>query len=233
VLVQPTYYGIDNSLLVQTLQEIGPQCRGVVRVADDAGDDELDRYHRAGIRAIRLDHFARASWPTGTSSPISTRSPTVPGRADDICSSTPLAPSSGSAAFFSDFEDTFVIDHMGYMKQSDGLTQADFDRFVVVLVGGHCYIKLSGPYRVAPGRPSSSVPPIGRALVTASPDRLLGSDWRISRTGSAIPANCSTSWSAGRPMTRIAVRSLSSPHEAVLHGLPRHNRAGCPLCRVT
>jgi hypothetical protein len=98
VLVQPTYYGIDNSLLVQTLREIGPQCRGVVRVADEAGSDELDRYHRAGIRAIRLDHFARASWPTGTSSPISARSPTVPGRADDICSSTPLAPSSGSAA---------------------------------------------------------------------------------------------------------------------------------------
>jgi hypothetical protein len=122
--------------------------------------------------------------------------------------------------FFSDFEDTFVIDHMGYMKQSDGLTQADFDRFVVVLAGGHCYIKRSGPYRVAPGRPLSSVQPIGRALVTASPDRLLGSDWRISRTGSAIPANCSTSWSAGRPMTRIAVRSLSSPMRLFYMDLP-------------
>ena len=32
--------------------------------------------------------------------------------------------------FFSGFEDIFVIDHMEYMKQSDGLTQADFDRLV-------------------------------------------------------------------------------------------------------
>ena len=48
----------------------------------------------------------------------------------------------------------------------------------MILAGGHCYIKLSGPYRVAPSRPLSSVPPIGRALVTAGPDRLLwGSDW--------------------------------------------------------
>ena len=42
VLVQPTFYGTDNGLLVQTLRKAGPRCRGVVRLADDASDDELD-----------------------------------------------------------------------------------------------------------------------------------------------------------------------------------------------
>jgi 2-pyrone-4,6-dicarboxylate lactonase len=67
---------------------------------------------------------------------------------------------------------------MGYMKQSDGLTRADVDRLAGILAGGHCYIKLSGPYRIAPHQPLSRVEPIGRALVAARPDRLLwGSDW--------------------------------------------------------
>jgi 2-pyrone-4,6-dicarboxylate lactonase len=67
---------------------------------------------------------------------------------------------------------------MGYMKESDGLTQTDFDRLIRVLAGGNCYIKLSGPYRIAKDKPLSSVEPIGRALVSARPDRLIsGSDW--------------------------------------------------------
>jgi len=115
VLVQPIYYGIDNSLLVQTLREIGPQCRGVVRVADDAGDDELDRYHRAGIRAIRLDHFARASGRPGRHRlyPHDRR----PCPAARVISAVlhPWHHRRDLLPFFSDFEDTFVIDHMGYM----------------------------------------------------------------------------------------------------------------------
>src|SRR5690348_1580731 len=34
VLVQPTFYGTDNRLLVDTLRRIGPRCRGVVRLDD-------------------------------------------------------------------------------------------------------------------------------------------------------------------------------------------------------
>jgi 2-pyrone-4,6-dicarboxylate lactonase len=179
VLVQPTFYGTDNALLVQTLRKAGPRCRGVVRIADDAGDDELDRYHRAGVRAIRLDLFARASWPTGDIiAYIRAMAARARPRGWHLQFYTPGTVVRDLLPFLGDFQDTFVIDHMGYMKESDGLTVADFDRLVAVLAGGHCYLKLSGPYRVAPGRPLSAVQPIGRALVGARPDRLIwGSDW--------------------------------------------------------
>ena len=64
VLVQPSFYGTDNSLLAYTLKRLGPRCGGVVRVEEDASDAELDAFHGIGVRAIRLDLFARASWPT-------------------------------------------------------------------------------------------------------------------------------------------------------------------------
>ena len=58
VLVQPSYYGTDNRLTLDVLRKVGSACRGVVQVDDDISDAELDDYHRAGVRAIRLDLFA-------------------------------------------------------------------------------------------------------------------------------------------------------------------------------
>jgi predicted TIM-barrel fold metal-dependent hydrolase len=67
---------------------------------------------------------------------------------------------------------------MGYMLEADGLGPADADRMLRVLAQGSCWIKLSGPYRIAKGKPLASVEPLGRSLVATRPDRLLwGSDW--------------------------------------------------------
>ena len=58
--------------------------------------------------------------------------------------------------FLADLEDTFVIDHMGYLTESD----PEFDRrLLAVLAQGSCWIKLSGAYRVAKNKPLSSVAP--------------------------------------------------------------------------
>jgi predicted TIM-barrel fold metal-dependent hydrolase len=77
--------------------------------------------------------------------------------------------------FLADLEDTFVIDHMGYLTESDPESDR---RLLAVLAQGSCWIKLSGAYRVAKSKPLSSVAPWGRALVAARPDRLIwGSDW--------------------------------------------------------
>jgi 2-pyrone-4,6-dicarboxylate lactonase len=179
VLVQPTFYGTDNSLLLDVLRKAGPACRGVVRIEDDVSDGELDRFHEAGVRAIRLDLFARASWPTeDIIAYIRTMAARARPRGWHIQFYTPGTIVRDLLPFFDDFEDTFVIDHMGYMKEADGLTRADFERLLRVLDHGNCYIKLSGPYRLVKDAPLSAVEPIGRALVTTRPDRLLwGSDW--------------------------------------------------------
>jgi predicted TIM-barrel fold metal-dependent hydrolase len=64
------------------------------------------------------------------------------------------------------------------MLEADGLTAADFDRLRQVLEQGRCWIKLSGPYRIAKHKPLSSLRSLGQSLVATRPDRLLwGSDW--------------------------------------------------------
>ncbi|MEV8350775.1 amidohydrolase family protein [Streptomyces niveus] len=179
VLVQPTYYGTDNSLLLDVLRAAGPDCRGVARIEEDASGRELDRLHAAGVRAIRLDLFARAAWPTADIVAYVRRMALLARpRGWHLQFYAPGTVVRDLLPFLADLEDRFVIDHMGYMKESDGLTGADFDGLLRVMDGGRCYVKLSGPYRIAKDRPLAAVEPIGRALVAARPDRLVwGSDW--------------------------------------------------------
>jgi predicted TIM-barrel fold metal-dependent hydrolase len=176
VLVQPTFYGTDNSLLVDVLKRLGPHCGGVARIDEDTSDAELDGFHDVGVRAIRLDLFARAGWPVdeliGYVRRMAARA--TP-RGWHLQFYTPGAVVRDLLPFLADLEDTFVIDHMGYMTEPDPQFES---RLLALLAQGSCWIKLSGAYRVAKGKPLSSVAPLGRALVAARPDRLIwGSDW--------------------------------------------------------
>jgi len=179
VLVQPTYYGTDNSLTLDVLRKVGPSCRAVVRIDDDTSDAELDEYHALGVRAIRLDLFARRTWPNeALMAYVRRMADRARPRGWHIQFYAPGTVIRNLLPYLANLEDTFVIDHMGYMLQSDGLTDEDFGRLLDVLKQGSCWIKLSGPYRIAKKKPLSSVRPLGRALVSARPDRLIwGSDW--------------------------------------------------------
>jgi 2-pyrone-4,6-dicarboxylate lactonase len=179
VLVQPTYYGTDNSLTLDVLRRTGARCRAVVRIDEDTSDETLDSYHALGVRAIRLDLFARATLPTAEIiAYIRRMAARTRQRGWHLQFYTPGTVVRDLLPFLADFDDTFVIDHMGYMLEADGLTAADFDRLLRVLEQGRCWIKLSGPYRIAKHKPLSSLQSLGRSLVATRPDRLLwGSDW--------------------------------------------------------
>lgn len=176
VLVQPSFYGTDNSLLADVLKRLGPRCGGVVQVDEDADDAELGEFDKLGVRAIRLDLFARASWPTADLiAYIKRMAARATPRGWHLQFYTPGTIVRDLLSFLEGLEDTFVIDHMGYLTESD----PEFDRRLLALLSqGSCWVKLSGPYRVAKDKPLSHVAPLGRALVATRPDRLIwGSDW--------------------------------------------------------
>ena len=176
VLVQPSFYGTDNSLLAYALKRLGPRCGGVAQIEEDTTDAELDAFHNIGVRAIRLDLFARAQWPTAEIiAYIRRMAARATPRGWHLQFYTPGTVVRDLLPFLADLEDTFVIDHMGYMTESD----AEFERRLLALLTlGSCWIKLSGAYRVAKDKPLTSVAAWGRALVAARPDRLIwGSDW--------------------------------------------------------
>jgi 2-pyrone-4,6-dicarboxylate lactonase len=179
VLVQPSYYGTDNRLTIDTLNKLGRRARGVVMVDENVTDSELDAYHEAGVRAIRLDLFARASWPREDIHRYIERmlEKTRP-RGWHIQFYTPGYVVRDLIPFLGTLNDDFVIDHMGYMLEEDGLTGDDFGKLLKLLEKGRAWLKLSAPYRIAKGRGYRSIEHLAKGIVNARPDRAIwGTDW--------------------------------------------------------
>jgi len=179
VLVQPSYYGTDNRLLIDALGQLGDRGRGVVMIDEDIDDAELDRFHAAGVRAIRLDLFARAAWPREDLHAYILRMvDRARPRGWHIQFYVPGYVVRDLLPFLATLDHDFVVDHMGYMLEEDGLTEQDFARLLDLMRTGKAWLKLSGPYRIAKYKGYGAVAHLARAIVEAGPDRALwGSDW--------------------------------------------------------
>ena len=178
-IVQPSYYGTDNSCLLDTLAEVGDPARGVVMIEPDISDAELQRFNRCGVRAVRLDLFKRAREPLAAiKSYITDTAARVAPLGWHLQFYAPGYVVRDLIQFFRTLQIDFVIDHMGYMLQEDGLRSDDFSALLDLLGCGHCYLKLSGAYRIAKHRGYEFVEPVAKAIVERAPDRAVwGSDW--------------------------------------------------------
>jgi predicted TIM-barrel fold metal-dependent hydrolase len=179
VIVQPSYYGTDNSCMLDALSMAGARARGVAMVGEGCTDEELHAMHVRGVRALRLDLFLRSSWPTADIIAYiehSVRRTRTIGW--HVQFYTPGWVVRDLLPFLAGFDANFVIDHMGYMLERDGLTGSDFERLLDVIRGGRGWIKLSAPYRLATDGDFARLKPMARAIIEAAPDRVIwGSDW--------------------------------------------------------
>jgi len=179
VIVQPSYYGTDNSCMLDALSAAGAGARGVAMVRENCTDEELTAMHARGVRALRLDLFLRSSWPTAEIVAYIERSVRRTRAIGwHVQFYTPGWVVRDLLPFLAALDADFVIDHMGYMLESDGLTHADFDRLIDMIGAGRGWIKLSAPYRLAKDGNFERLKPMARAIIEAAPDRVIwGSDW--------------------------------------------------------
>ncbi|GAA5232514.1 amidohydrolase family protein [Verticiella sediminum] len=179
VIVQPSFYGTDNRCMLDALEAAGPTARGVAMVEESVTDEALRAMHESGVRGLRLDLFLRSNWKLEDIQAYITRSiERVQPLGWHVQFYTPGWLVRDLLPFLARLETDFVIDHMGYMLESDGLTTQDFDRLVRVVAEGSGWLKLSGPYRLAKDGNFDRLKPLARALVAAAPSRVIwGSDW--------------------------------------------------------
>jgi 2-pyrone-4,6-dicarboxylate lactonase len=198
VLVQPSLYGEDNSCLIDTLTTAGPGWdRGVVMLGDQApGDGTLEKWHQAGVRGLRVNCFPLTQAVHSVAG--GPGAGPQPGWADEA---RPRIERHGALArelgwhldllapgwlvaellpVLRELEVDFVLAHLGMFPAADGPAQPGFQALLELLAGGpgHCWVKLSGPYRISQAAEFADVAPMAAALLAAAPDRLLwGSDY--------------------------------------------------------
>ncbi|KPU92925.1 amidohydrolase [Variovorax paradoxus] len=179
VIVQPSFYGTDNRCMLDALDLAGDAARGVAMVEDGTSAEELAAMHARGVRALRLDLFLRSGLPTAELQRFIARSvERTRALGWHVQFYTPGWVVRDLIPFLPEIESDFVIDHMGYMLESDGLTRADFDRLLRAVHDGRGWFKLSGPYRLAKDGNYERLRPLAQAIVEAVPERVIwGSDW--------------------------------------------------------
>lgn len=179
VIVQPSFYGTDNRCLIEALAASGEAARGVVMIEEDTPHAELAAMHAAGVRGLRLDLFKRSAQPLAEiQAYIARMAAKIAPLGWHLQFYVPGWVVKDLIDFFATLEIDFVIDHMGYMLEEDGLTERDFARLIDLAGSGRCWIKLSAPYRLAKKRGYEAVEGIARAIVDAAPQRAIwGSDW--------------------------------------------------------
>jgi len=180
VIVAPSNYGNDNSLLVDALGEIGQEhARGVAIVAFDAGRAELDRLHQAGVRGVRV-YLAKGRAPSEEQLISLGRQLEPRGWHLQLVGSRDEEVFAKWEAALAEVPCRVVIDHFGYVPQPGGTESATAAVLRRLLDAGKTYVKLSGVYiQSRTGYPSyADMDELAMTLIRQAPERLVwGSDW--------------------------------------------------------
>jgi predicted TIM-barrel fold metal-dependent hydrolase len=176
VLIQPSCYGTDNRYVLESMASLGDRARAVVAISPDISAAELQAMHEAGARGIRLNavngstvsrerlrDVVRKLKPLGWHLQVHVPAGLLPTLADDLL----------------DTGLTVVIDHFGTLDPRQGLEQPTFRTLTRMLETGHCWVKLSAPFRISKSVwPYADMVPFARALLELRSDRMVwGSDW--------------------------------------------------------
>src|SRR5262245_9392054 len=150
VVVQPSFYGNDNTLLLQTLDALGGHGRGVAVVDLSETQQTLDEFARHGVRGVRLNLYSTANRAddkplADTFAALAAMAARMHWHVEVIASLYILAP---HVELFAASPVPIVIDHYGVYGEATPDT-ADARRLLDLLRLPHVWMKLSAPYRVS------------------------------------------------------------------------------------
>ena len=191
VLVQPSVYGSDNTVMLEAMCVGGSAFRGVAVVDDDIADTELAKLNAAGVRGVRVNIVD-----------VKDRKPGTLPMAELTALAKRIAPMGWHMEFlmhcdefpdmdrtFADFPVDIVLGHLGYMKCDKGVNDPGFQALLRLMKMGKAWVKFTGPYRISTqAMPHADTNAYAHALVQANPQRMLwGSDWPHVMVKNAMP----------------------------------------------
>lgn len=194
VLVQPSVYGHDNTLLLQALAARPGRHRGVVVLGNEVDDHELDAMHALGVRGVRLNLVS----PVGESGAdvgrrFAALAPRLRARGwhlqwyagpEHLAAVARAHAGSGVVA---------VLDHLAGLHAELPADDPAWEA-VARLAGQGAWVKLSGWYRLRAAAPYELLADTVRRLSALFGERLVwGSDWpHTSFAADAMPDYGST-----------------------------------------
>lgn len=187
VIVQATCHGKDNRALLDALVAADGKARGVVTLASDVTDADLQQMHAAGVRGVRFNFVKRLVDFTPKEELLKVAEKIAPlGWHIVVYFEAQDLPELWD--FFTGLPTTVVVDHMGRPDVSLPVDGEQFNLFVRLMAENpNIWSKLSCPERLSVTGPKAldgeqqayqDVVPFARRLMQQFPDRVLfGTDW--------------------------------------------------------
>lgn len=187
VIVQPSVYATDNGAMVDALRSGLFEFRGVAVVRADISDRELQNYHDAGVRGIRVN--LSSATPGMTLDEARRMVPRLKVLGWHIQFFLDLKTMADAEENLGALDIPIVIDHFGRVSAQEGVEGAAFQRLLRLVRKPNCWAKLIGPYFLSSQRPLfPDVMPLAQAVVAAAPDRVVwGTDWPHPSPHGAMP----------------------------------------------
>nr|WP_316639717.1 amidohydrolase family protein [uncultured Roseateles sp.] len=193
VVVQPSFYGTDNRVLLQALAEGQGRLVGVAAVDASIGEADLDALAEAGVRGVRMAFFdagdPRARGGFVGFEAFDALEPRLSARGMHLQLFTDSRLLPRTADRLRRSRVAVVIDHMGRSPAALGATHEGFDALCRLLGDGHVWVKLSGVANISDAAPDyQDARALHDRLVQANPGQLVwGSDWPHTRPGHVPP----------------------------------------------
>jgi len=175
VLTAPSFYGTDNSLLLDALDRGAGRLRGTVIVAPDVDRAALDAMARRGAVGIRLNWFKRESLPDVTSPEYRRLFADVRDLGWHVEIYLEGRSLAGVLPHIRECGASVVVDHFGSPDPERGVACAGFHCVLEGVRAGDTWVKLSASYRQG----GANCQPYVDALLDAGGPRQLvwASDW--------------------------------------------------------
>ncbi len=190
VLIQPSVYAEDNAALVAATAAAPDRLRGVVTVTSAVTDNELEDFHAAGVRGIRVNIVDSGGMPFKNLNEAWDFTARIAGMGWHIELLAHVEQIDDIDAELSRSKVPVIFGHLGYTKTSYGVEHPGYQRFLAAMAAGRCWVKLTGAYRISSkeAAPYDDVAPMAKALLATSSDNIVwGSDWPHPRHTGVMP----------------------------------------------
>jgi predicted TIM-barrel fold metal-dependent hydrolase len=219
VLTAPSFYGTDNSLLLDALDRAAGRLRGTVIVAPDIDGEALSAMAMRGVTGIRLNWFRRTSLPDVASADYRRLFASVRdlGWHVEIYLEGHLL--AGVLPKIRESGVHVVVDHFGSPDPARGAACAGFREVLSAVRAGDTWVKLSAPYRQG----GADVQRYVDALLDAGgPQQLVwASDWPFVSHEDEVTYRDCLDWLAGWVPDDATRRVILSDTPAELFGFDR------------
>jgi len=181
VLVQPSVYGTDNTVMLEAMKTAGGRLRGVAVVDENISDEELKALDTAGVCGVRVNIVdvkdrKPGTLPMDSLNALAQRIAPLGWHVELLMHADEFP---DLDLTFAGFPVDIVLGHLGYLTIGKTPDDPGFQALLRLVKTGRAWVKLTGPYRItAAPLPYAEVAPYARALLEANHERVLwGSDW--------------------------------------------------------